>query len=355
MDKKADLIVDMQYGSTGKGLIAGYLAMKNEYDVVVNANMPNAGHTFIDAKGQKMVHKVLPNGLVSPKCKYVLIGPSSVFSIDQLMKEIDTLSSFGYDQFQICIHHRAVVLQWSHKHSEEKYKRIGSTAQGSAKAMMHKMARNPEDNPTAGAILGYDDLELPAGVTVVNNDEYDDIIKNAKSILIEGAQGFSLGINERFYPYSTSRECTPARFMSDTGIPLPLLRTVIGCARTYPIRVGHTATGESGGHYPDQEETTWEALGLKKEFTTVTGRERRVFTFSHQQIKDAMWAIQPNEVFLNFCNYTKDIYELGPIMEAFNMKLKYLGWGATVNDVKEVSYMLGKPAWDKPSEGNIYG
>ncbi len=75
---KLDLIVDLQYGSTGKGLIAGYLAEKHGYDCVVNANMPNAGHTYIDDKGQKMVHKVLPNGIVSPSCDTVLIGPGSV-------------------------------------------------------------------------------------------------------------------------------------------------------------------------------------------------------------------------------------------------------------------------------------
>jgi len=346
MMKKADLIVDMQYGSTGKGLIAGYLAVQNEYDVVVNANMPNAGHTFIDAKGQKMVHKVLPNGLVSPKCEYVLIGPSSVFSYDQLLKELDQLDKFGYDRFTVLIHHRAVVLQEHHISQEMVFSRIGSTAQGSAAATIHKMVRDPQDNPTAGAVFGYDNVNLPPSVNVVNNDQYDDVIKHAKSILIEGAQGFSLGINERFYPYSTSRECTPARFMSDTGIPLPCLRTVIGTARTYPIRVGHTATGESGGCYPDQEETTWEELGLSKEFTTVTGRERRVFTFSKRQIEDAMWAIQPDVVFLNFCNYVTDIYELGKIMRAFNCKIKYVGWGATVDDVKEVNYALGNPSWE---------
>lgn len=348
MMKKADLIVDMQYGSTGKGLIAGYLAIQNEYDVVVNANMPNAGHTFIDAKGQKMVHKVLPNGLVSPKCQYVLIGPSSVFSYDQLIAELVQLGEFGYDQFQVCIHHRAVVLQDWHKDTEQKYARIGSTSQGSAAATIQKMERDPENNPTVGAVFGYDDLKLPPACTVVTNDEYDDILKHAKSILIEGAQGFSLGMNERFYPYSTSRECTPARFLSDTGVPLPLLRTVIGTARTYPIRVGHTATGESGGCYPDQVETTWEELGLGKEFTTVTGRERRVFTFSKKQIEDAMWAIQPDQVFLNFCNYVPDVYELGKIMDSFNKRIKYVGWGATVGDVKEVKYYLGKPAWEKP-------
>ena len=349
MNKKADLIVDMQYGSTGKGLIAGYLAMKNEYDVVVNANMPNAGHTYIDAKGQKMIHKVLPNGLVSPKCRHVLIGPSSVFSYPQMLKELNQLKEFGYDHFQIYVHHRAVVLLDSHKEHEQKYTRIGSTSQGSAAAMMHKMERDPESNPTAGAVFGYENENMPNEIMVIDNDEYDHIIDKAKSILIEGAQGFSLGINERFYPYSTSRECTPARFMSDTGIPLPFLRTVIGCARTYPIRVGHTDTGKSGGYYPDQVELDWENLGIEAERTTVTQRIRRVFSFSHMQIKDAMWAIQPDEVFLNFCNYVEDIYELGKIMNAFNMKIKYVGWGATTDDVKEVSYHLGKPSWEKPN------
>lgn len=36
------MIVDLQYGSTGKGAIAGYLSTKNDYDTVISANMPNA-------------------------------------------------------------------------------------------------------------------------------------------------------------------------------------------------------------------------------------------------------------------------------------------------------------------------
>ena len=61
--KKVDIIVDLQFGSTGKGALAGYLAANSDYDVVVSANMPNAGHTFIDSKGQRMIHKVLPSGI----------------------------------------------------------------------------------------------------------------------------------------------------------------------------------------------------------------------------------------------------------------------------------------------------
>lgn len=333
--KKADLIVDLQYGSTGKGLIAGYLAIKNEYDVIVTANMPNAGHTFIDDRGNKMVHKVLPNGLVSPKCEYVLIGAGAVFSYDQLIKELEQLKEFGYDRFHVCIHQHSVVLTDEHREGEQHQLRIGSTAQGSAAAMIHKIDRDPEHNPTAGNTLVIDGL--PENISVVDNDQYDDIIRDAKNILLEGAQGFSLGINERFYPYCTSRECTPARFLSDMGIPLPLLRKVIGTARTYPIRVGSPEGGFSGDVYPDQEETSWEELGLSDEFTTVTKRKRRVFTFSKKQIADAMWAVQPDEVFLNFCNYiteNKRSSKLNEIIDCFEGKVSYMGFGPTVDDVQ---------------------
>ena len=64
--KKVDMVIEMQFGSTGKGLIAGYLAEKYGHDVVLTANMPNAGHTYINATGRKWVHKALPSGITSP-------------------------------------------------------------------------------------------------------------------------------------------------------------------------------------------------------------------------------------------------------------------------------------------------
>lgn len=333
MNPKADLIVDLQYGSTGKGLIAGYLALRDEPDAVVTANMPNAGHTFIDAKGNKMVHKVLPNGVVSPKCQYAMIGPGAVFSEDQLVKELRDLSGMGYDHFAVLIHPNSVILSEKHREAEQEFLRIGSTAQGSAVAMVNKIFRNPEDNPTAGAKYGAG-KSMAAGVHIATIDEYNQILAEADNILLEGAQGFSLGLNERFYPFCTSRDCTPARFMADMGIPIPMLRKVIGTARTYPIRVGSPVGGYSGDCYPDQKEITWAHIGVEPELTTVTKRKRRVFTFSPQQIKDAMWACQPDEVFLNFCNYVDNPMDLLEIRTAFGVnKVRYTGWGPTVNDV----------------------
>ena len=335
--KKADMIIDLQYGSTGKGLIAGYLGHHGEYDMVINANMPNAGHTFIDAKGQKMIHKVLPNGLVGSKVKDVMIGPGSIFSLGQLEKELDDLERFGYNNFDLWIHEDAVVLRPEHKHAEQTddvLANIGSTQQGTAAAMIQKLMRNEVRNPTAKAALGL----MPVWKDrLLNQHDWLLALQSANEILIEGAQGYSLGINAGFYPYCTSRDCTPARFLADCGVPLQYLRRTIGTARLHPIRVG----GNSGGHYLDQEEITWQLLGQPEERTTVTNKVRRIFTWSQTQIEEALLACQPEHVFLNFCNYAPATVEhvKGQIIKAghkagYSPIVAYTGWGPTINDVK---------------------
>lgn len=335
--KKVDVIIDLQYGSTGKGLIAGYMAVNGEYDMVVNANMPNAGHTFIDYWGNKMMHKVLPNGVVGPSVKDVMIGPGSIFSAPRLMEELATLKEMGYVDFNLWIHEDAVVLQSTHVVAERSDKvlgDIGSTQQGTAAAMIQKIMRNGVRNVTAGALL----RDMPFfGDKIISQREWLILIHNAKEILLEGAQGYSLGINAGFYPFCTSRDCTPARFMADCAVPLGNLRRVIGTARLHPIRVG----GTSGDCYPDQEETTWEAIGQEPEFTTVTNRERRVFTWSQMQMEEAIMACQPDHVFLNFCNYAPDevdkaitnIRSAG-LTAGYATNVIYTGWGPTVNDVR---------------------
>lgn len=346
--KKADLIIDLQYGSTGKGLIAGYLASTRDYDLVINANMPNAGHTFIDEWGQVMVHKVLPNGVVGKNVRNVIIGPGSVFCLRQLKRELNQLMSFGYTNWTLLIHENAVVLNDNHRTAEaedESLTKNGSTKQGSAAAMIHKIKRDPTNNPTAKELFRND---LTWGPHLINQREYLEVVRDAKNVLLEGAQGYSLGINAGFYPFCTSRDCTPARFMADMGVPLPYLRRVIGTARLHPIRVGSPPGGYSGDCYPDQGEISWEELGQVPELTTVTKRERRVFSWSQLQMEEAMMACMPDEIFLNFCNYAPNEVDRvkGQIITAGSKagkrpEILYTGWGATVNDVREVKINRG--------------
>jgi adenylosuccinate synthase len=72
--------------------------------------------------------------------------------------------------------------------------------------------------------------------------------------------------------------------------------------RTYPIRVGNTENS-SGPPYEDQAEIEWEDIGVEPEYTTVTGRKRRVFTWSNTQFREAVRINEPNIIFINFLNY----------------------------------------------------
>lgn len=338
-NQKCDMIVDLQFGSTGKGLIAGFLAEKEGYEAVITCNMPNAGHTYIDGQGRKFIHKVLPNGIVSPNLKYIMIGPGAVFNPERMIKELfEAEDLLGVElSSKLMIHPAATILLPEHSFLERQtLSGISSTMQGSMAAMVDKMQRKPLVNsPVAGA--SSDDRVKPF---VCTHQEWMEALNDAKSILAEGSQGFSLGINSRFYPYTTSRDCTPARFLSDMGIPHGMLRHIIGTARTFPIRVGNTADGYSGTCYEDQVETSWEDLGQTPELTTVTQRIRRVFTFSMEQIKEACYYCCPDLLFVNFVNYMeKDEYEklIKDIEAQTGVKVAYLGHGPTFHDVEHRS------------------
>jgi|TARA_R100000789_G_scaffold100463_1_gene110809 adenylosuccinate synthase len=302
--KKADMIIDLQFGSTGKGLLAGYLAEREKYDVVITANMPNAGHTFINAQGVKYIHHCLPNGIVSPDIQYVMLGPGAIFYPERLIFELEQAWARGH-KFQFYIHEAAVPCSIEHAEIEVAWmtdatneNRIGSTRQGSAAAMVQKIRR--QDYTIANDTLSIPEYGFPQlDQYVINQGTWNSILSNARKILLEGSQGYSLGINAGFYPYCTSRDCTPARFMADMAVPLPYLRKVIGTCRVHPIRVG----GTSGPGYPDQDEISWTDIGIEPELTTTTKKERRIFTFSEIQIRRAIFQTCPDEVFLNFTNY----------------------------------------------------
>jgi len=341
------MIVDLQFGSTGKGLLAGYLAQSkidDPYDVVVNCNMPNAGHTYIDIYGNKMIHKVLPSGIVGPGVEYALLGPGSVFDIGRLCEEVAAAAEIGYNNFEVVIHPNAVPLLSTDKNDEQSLiKSIGSTGQGSLIAQVRKMSRNHDScalvRDWAGIIKQIAGPHMP--IHVVHNNDYDMIIGEAENILAEGSQGHSLGINEAMWPFTTSRDCSPSRFMSDMGIPWDMLEEVIGVARVHPIRVG----GNSGPCYPDQEELSWEILGQKPETTTVTGRERRVFSWSNEQFARAVHHCCPSRIFLNFCNYARSHKELSNLFKGASKAIgseivspfDWTGWGPSFQDVHHVT------------------
>lgn len=360
--KKATIVVDAQFGSTGKGLIAGYLASVNAPDVVMTAWSANAGHTYINAEGRKFVHCMLANGIVSPNLTHVLIGPGSQMDWDLFLSEIDQCADLLHNK-AILVHQNAAIITDAHRAEEQgPMTKIGSTKKGCGAAMIAKIRRNPDDQNTAGAMRDalmrkwysiktkghyLDSINL----RIVGNDEYMDVVYDAERIQVEGAQGFSLGINNGFYPYVTSRECTPAQVCVDVNLPLAFVDKVVATMRTYPIRVANRYNdkgeqiGWSGPCYPDQRELDWvKDLGMEAELTTVTKLPRRIFTFSYEQTKTALSVIRPDEVFLNFCNYMEpdEVAEVVGLIERAAHELKipgpmpltqYYGYGPTVSDI----------------------
>ena len=286
-------------------------------------------------------------------------------SITVLLKEIHE----SLDLLQgksILIHENACIIQDRHIEEENgPMTKIGSTKKGCGAAMIEKIRRNPESKIVAKDLLdcglnvpdmrldgtvGFKDIsrhfeELGVCVKVVSNAEYLKVLHAAERVQVEGAQGFSLGLHNGFYPYVTSRECTPAQICSDCNIPLAMVEKVVGTMRTYPIRVANrydeqgNQIGWSGPAYEGQRELTWEEMGVTPEKTTVTKLTRRIFQFSEEQTRQAMQVVMPDEIFLNFANYCGGDSELVDIIDIIHSNggyVKYLGWGASSKDVEDL-------------------
>jgi adenylosuccinate synthase len=161
-------------------------------------------------------------------------------------------------------------------------------------------------------------------------------------VSVEVPQGFSLSVDGKFYPYCTSRNCTVMQALSDAGIHAHFIGRIAMSLRTYPIRVGSLPGQTSGDCYEDQEEITFESIGQEPEFTTVTGRKRRIFTWSRAQVYDAIIANRPDIVFLNFCNYVRDETVLAEMAKDINFATLsagfyadiLTGYGPNVEDVR---------------------
>jgi adenylosuccinate synthase len=327
------VVTDLQFGSCGKGLFAGFLAKQVMPDTIVTAWAPNAGHTFIDEGGNKFVNIALPSGIIAPSVEKVLLGPGSVINPMILAEECARYHVDGLGP-SLFIHEHAAVVRPEHRAAEAVYgSRIGSTMKGVGEAVIEKIRRDPNSDIIARRAFKGTFLEN----NVVSVQKYNELIDRSEVVLLEGAQGFSLGMNQGFYPYCTSRDCTTHQLLSDCALPPAMAHhmVVYGVCRTFPIRVNNREFW-SGPCYEDQREIEWKEIGVEPELTTVTKLPRRVFTFSEQQIAQACRMNDVDFVFLNFCNYVMSGDRLNEITQAIDRHapVKWTGWGPSINDIR---------------------
>lgn len=314
-------VVGAQWGDEGKGKLVDWLSERA--DVVVRfQGGHNAGHTLvIDGVTYKL--SLLPSGIVRPG-KLSIIGNGVVIDPWALISEIEKLSSQGVSvsRANLRIAGNATLILPLHgeldriREEAAGAAKIGTTGRGIGPAYEDKVGRRAiRVNDLADlSILGpkierllahhnalrrglgqaeilaadlFKQLSEIAPKILVYSDAVwsllDEVKREGKRILFEGAQGVLLDIDHGTYPYVTSSNTVAGQAAAGSGLGPSSIGYVLGIAKAYTTRVG------SGPFPTEQENEVGEYIGQRgREFGTVTGRKRRCGWFDAVLVRQAI-------------------------------------------------------------------
>ncbi len=302
---KVDILLGLQWGDEGKGKVVDVLTPR--YDAVARfQGGPNAGHT-LEFEGNKYVLRSIPSGIFQGG-KENIIGNGVVLDPVLFREEAEQLAASGHDLTQrLCISKKAHLILPTHRMLDAAYEaakgagKIGTTGKGIGPTYTDKISRNGlrvgdifldfeakynalkarHEAILASLNYEYDITELEArwmdaieyikrfriidSEHVVNN-----LLREGKSILAEGAQGTMLDVDFGSYPFVTSSNTVCAGACTGLGIAPNRIGEVYGIFKAYCTRVG-------SGPFPTE---LFDADGEKMceighEFGAVTGRRRR--------------------------------------------------------------------------------
>ena len=309
LNKNISIVIDGQAGSCGKGKICGYLAQKDNFSISTNNWASNAGHTYVQNDGRKIIVSHLPMAIVNPNTK-LCINAGAIITPEILYKEIHEYKDLIGNR-KIYIHPRAMIIQEKHRKIEKEKIRSGSTFKGCGAALADKIMREKDivlaKDYFTNTDNQYNDKIEVSDTSIILNKEVD-------RILIEGAQGQDLDINYGLdYPNVTSRMCSAAQLVADAGLSVFKVKDIYMIIRPYPIRISNeTNIGENvySGDYDGSKEITWNEIakrcgydGNLDEYTTVTKKKRRVFEMNWERLKYNVMINRPTQIVLNFAQY----------------------------------------------------
>jgi adenylosuccinate synthase len=302
-------IVGVQWGDEGKGKIVDILSER--FDCVARyQGGHNAGHTISVGNRRHVLHLV-PSGIFHPKVQCV-IGGGVVLDPLALIEEshaIETLLSvpikgrlFISNRCHLILPYHRVIEAALEKQLGER--RIGTTSRGIGPAYEDKAGRRGlrvcdlmnaetlpdkiraqvvEKNRTLEA-LKYPQLVDPETICesyarfgekirpfVIDTSVYlNELIRDGKSILFEGAQGTLLDVDHGTFPFVTSSSAAAGGAATGLGISPKHVHSVIGVSKAYTTRVG-------SGPFPTE---ALNAVGDQirergNEYGSTTGRPRR--------------------------------------------------------------------------------
>ena len=179
---------------------------------------------------------------------------------------------------------------------------IGSTQSGTGAAVMAMTARGATGLPLH-SVQAEEVPELRAFLKDTTS-EVRSLLNRNKRIVIEGTQGYGLSVLQGgYWPKATSRDTSAAGFLAEAGLSPRDVDDVTMVIRCHPIRVA----GDSGELFG---ETSWETVAAEaglpldyREYTTVTGKVRRVGRFDPDLVRRAIAANNPSSVVLNHLDY----------------------------------------------------
>ena len=302
---KVDILLGLQWGDEGKGKVVDVLTPR--YDVVARfQGGPNAGHT-LEFEGNKYVLRSIPSGIFQGG-KVNIIGNGVVLDPVLFREEAEQLAASGHDLTQrLCISKKAHLILPTHRMLDAAYEaakgagKIGTTGKGIGPTYTDKISRNglrvgdifldfenryntlKARHEAILASLNYeyditeleqrwmDAIEYLKKFPIIDSEHtINNLLRENKSVLAEGAQGTMLDVDFGSYPFVTSSNTVCAGACTGLGVAPNRIGEVYGIFKAYCTRVG-------SGPFPTE---LFDADGEKMcelghEFGAVTGRRRR--------------------------------------------------------------------------------
>ncbi len=300
----ATVILGAQWGDEGKGKLVDRLAEQASW-VARFQGGNNAGHTVVIGDNVLKFH-LLPSGITRKECNLVL-GDGMVVDPWVLNNELEGWKqSTGEDPRgdRLFVSERAHIILPYHRYMDSLDSKIGTTGRGIGPTYADKINRIGlrfgdlseiiDDAEWTAATVARMNASLHAAgsedkVTAesLNSDvnwiwnNYNSSIRNTglmldnalklgENIILEGAQGCLLDIDQGTFPYVTSSVTSRGNASHGAGIHPGHVTEVIGITKAYITRVGH------GAMPTELEDEVGEHLGtVGHEFGTTTGRKRR--------------------------------------------------------------------------------
>jgi adenylosuccinate synthase len=312
---KVAAVVGGQFGSESKGAVTAWLAEQVQGPLMaVRVAGPNAGHTAVGVlDGKAWPLRTIPAVAVRNLSAGLVIAAGSEVDPAVLADEIEQLEEAGYKVLdRLWVDPQATWLGPEFIEQEKQLgiqARIGSTSKGIGASRAARIMRTADlvgDRLTEDERLGkMSKLRWEVDTAELLHQH----LREGGDVLIEGTQGYGLGLHAGYYPQCTSSDCRAVDFLAMAGISpwaaeVESVEPWVVC-RTFPIRVA----GNSG---PLSDETTWEQLEqesggyIQAERTTVTKKIRRVGRWDPHLVRRALAANGGPEtarLFLGFMDY----------------------------------------------------